>query len=388
MARTYASPTRYRKRQVIATASMKPLMCIMIVFTVMFAIFFPTTGDPALVFSSMMGSTYTQGNALSNWQVARETTKSNDTTYFKELPYRVVIPDNEALSNALTIYNFYAYHMDDAVALADSATASSKQINLDFPGIGTVQEISWSPALHNHVEITDNVAKLIAIGVMGRAYTEIGNNPHADHPEAGNNADNMYQEWNSFTHEQKLVALNTPSFMNDPLTNGAWQDGRLNRWDGYNPGSAPGNRVTGKWGYGLIQFTGGRRINMANWAELNGYNFEEFDAQLVYSVIEYVRMTKGLEYVVDELTGLDPANDKDCERAVQLIYGTYVYHGGGVMVDAVNGCSSCGSSQKHTDSNENLYKQGYANTNMSILEVVRKFDAEGPEGFGGSFVVE
>lgn len=348
-----------------------------------------------------------QAQMLSMYQAAGNTLQDLNTQLFKQLPYRVEVPGNEALSNALTIYNFYAYHMEEAIVVANEAQSQSQSVDLNFPGIGSVQTISWAPVVSNSISVNDNVAKLIAIGVMGRSYTEIGSRPDADTCEGGNSYALQTAEWKSFTHEQKLVALNNPNFMNEPLTVG--NNGTNNRWAGYNPPYTPykgstnsnhvqgqsypndpnGNRYTGKWGYGLIQFTAGRRVNLANWSEMNGYNFEEFGSQLYYSVIEWVRMTNGIEYVVSELTGLDPSDDAACERAVQLMYGTFVYHGGGVRVDAVTGCSdsSCGHSM-HTESNNNLYKHDYAGTDMSILEVCRLFDAQGPEAFGGSFVYD
>lgn len=391
-------------------SALKDIAQIMVIFLIVFMICFMWVNPFESVdyFNVDLTGAYnnSQASMLMRYLSYDKAQDSAQSQYFKSMPYRVEVPGNEALSNALTIYNFYAYHLDEAIEIASASEAMTKNVNLNFSGIGDVSEISWSPDYNHTVSVDDNTAKLIAIGIMGRAYTEIGKNPHADHPEGGNNSANMYEEWNSFTHEQKLAALNNAQFMNTPLTAGSWNDGRSNRWGGYNPPYTPykgetnanhvkgqsyptdptGNRYTGKWGYGLIQFTGGRRINMANWAELNGYNFEEFDAQLYYSVVEFMRKTTGIEYVVSELSGRNPANDADCERAVQLMFGEFVYHGGGVSIPAGGVCSSCGKT--HTDSNDNLYKHNYANTDMSILEVCRLFDSGGPEAFGGHFATE
>lgn len=348
MARTYASPTRYRKRQVIATASMKPLMCIMIVFTVMFAIFFPTTGDPALIFSSTMGSTYTQGNALSNWQVARDATNINDAGYRNQVhqgEYVVTVPGNEQLSLVLTLYNFVAYHTDEIVERSrNNVIPGYSHHDLDFDSIDT---------------------RLLGVGLCGTFLNEIGKeSTNIDVPEYGGNGDAIQAEWNTYTLDQKIAALLDDDYM-------------INRWSKsyayYN------NALTGKWGYGVIQFTGDRRKNFGLWAQANNQDITQLDVQLTWIPIEWQQtLFPSMEYIISELQGRSADNLDDCKRAVQLIFADTVYHGAKfeVPVGGVCSYSKHNPPDDHTARNVNLDIQNFAGTGMTLYEAIMAWDAD------------
>lgn len=221
MARTYASPTRYRKRQVIATASMKPLMCIMIVFTVMFAIFFPTSGDTAFIFSSLMGTTYTQGNALTNWQVARDTTNANDASYSSQLhansEWVVTGSGTDHFDAYLTYYNCIAYHTPEMLK-------KIYEVYPEYQGAG-----DW--LLSSGVDF-----RLLAAGVIGASMAESWNYKRGlDIMEGGWPGDRIYTLWDSYTIEEQCNAL----------VDANW-------W--YSACGKTTNKPDG-WGYGLFQWT-------------------------------------------------------------------------------------------------------------------------------------
>lgn len=266
----------------------------------------------------------------------------------------------------LSAFNMLAYHWDEMEKIVLDAIGSkySNAKPCDFPD--------------------DVDMELFALAVMGTSLSETSSDGTVDMPEKGKNPEAMLAEWASFSEEEKIAALMNKTFMNEPLSDGPWQDGRANRWDGYNgvkssdpkvywPENDPqGARFTGKWGYGLYQWTAKRREVFADIWEKSGYDMSKIDGQVLMIVAEAMGATtwrNQYHRVFNMLTTSNfpgGVNDPDYKYSIAAFWSSCVRGNYKASLSELKGGA-------HSTRNENLELSKYAVNGHTWLEIYKAY---------------
>lgn len=337
-------------------------ICVLLLVVVLICTFWNVSdslADPELETDiSGFGQQSSQSQFIASYTRAREQEQLTET-FRKQIvhsEYSVTGSGYDNVDLRLSAFNMLAYHWD----------ALEEAVRTAFPD-------------SQPVEFPDDIdMEVFALAVMGTSLDESGSTGTVDKPESGNNWGNMQQEWQSFTDEQKIEALLDPQFMNKPLSDGPWQDGRPNRWDGY----LPGNCAAGKWGYGLYQWTAGRREVLGTLWRDTDYNLSTIDGQMVMIAAEAMGTSISsswrpeYKHMFAQMTKSNFPNGiygDNYPYSISIFWGSCVYGNNRITYEkAVNGSFSA--------RNGNLTNTKWAVNGHVWLEIYRTFATDGVEG--------
>lgn len=333
---------RYRSKHTITMSVFKKLIIpVVLIFTIMFAVFFPTGADVTddIVMSANVSANMAQGAAHTLYtQMATEKDPNDGFTGNSTTEaWEVTGSGNELLDRALSAYNYIAHYMDPALDYVyEDLTFAKPKLERKGADFSTIDR------------------RILAAGFVACFKSEIGGcNNGVDVVENWNSISELQTTWNGMSYEQKLSALKDDSWLKN------------------NGFSLTDTQASGKWGYGIIQFTGGRRINLASFGEKEGIDITQLAGQMQYVLVEWYCMINGttVPYFQQRLQG-KPFTAESCALACDLIYSYTVYSGAGYPTASFR-----------EDRHNNIYSPDWYGTGMTMFEALEAFEAEGVAAF-------
>lgn len=205
-------------------------------------------------------------------------------------PMHVSGTGDEHIDEILTLYNSLAHHLPTVV----------DQVHAKYP------DADLSRILNSSVD-----TKIIPSAIIGNAMSESFNlRRGVDVVENGFRGTQLEATWDSLDTNGKIGFLrNTDAFC--AVTN------------------PTATQARGNWGYGIFQFTGGRRLALADFWELTGYDMTTAEGQAIYCLYEYTAnsdMKARYNHIYGELENNNVTYSlENCKTATDLFYRCNVY---------------------------------------------------------------
>lgn len=332
----------YRSRHTITLSVLKKLaLPFLLIFAVMFAVFIPTGAEDVEDVVMAVSSPVTTSQAAAHTMYMRAAMERDPNDGYvdnsTETEWEVSGTGNEQLDRALSAYNYIAHYMDPALDyIYNDLTFASPKVKREKSDFSTVDR------------------RILAAGFVACFKSEIGGCTNGvDVVENWQVIPALRSEWLSMNYQQKIAALK----------DNAWL--RSNGW------AKTDKQASGKWGYGIIQFTGGRRVNLATFGLQEGIDITELSGQMLYVLVEWYCMINGttVPYFQERLQGKQ-FTAESCALACDLIFSYTVYSGSGYP-----------SASFRDDRHHNIYAEDWYGTGMTMFEALQAFDSEGITAF-------
>lgn len=356
---SYAPTFQSRKRKRKAPKPPNPLMLkvylifalivVVMLVCLMMSLVVPEVNVPQP--DTVTGYNMQQSRMLSVFQRANAQAADSALSYKKELhngEWMVTGTGYDNVDVRLSAFNMLAYHWQEL-----------EEVVLEI-----------YPQLRP-IEFPENIdMEMFALSVMGCSLSETGSTGGVDTPEYGGNRSGVMAEWQTMTDQEKINALLDPYWM-------------LSRWSTsyayYN------NATWGGWGYGLYQWTAGRREVLAHLWQESGYDLSQIDGQMIMVCAEAMGSggigggTSWRGQYAKVFSQMTP------DYFPQGIYGDNYKYGVAIFwADCVYGWGSIdyakASAGRMSDRNDNLSSSGYAVNGHTWYEIYTTFADLGVEG--------
>lgn len=330
-----------RKHTIVISVFKKFIIPFVLIFTVMFAVFIPTGADTTenvvMAVTASRSTAQSAAHTLYETAAARKDPNDGYTDNSTKEDWIVTGSGDEMLDQALSAYNYIAYHMDPALDyIYGDLTFASPRLPRDGADFSSIDR------------------RVLAAGFVACFKSEIGGCTNGvDVVENWNNINALRQAWLGMSYEQKLAALKDDAW----LRNKGW--------------ALTSTQSAGHWGYGIIQFTKGRRVNLASFGEHENIDITQLSGQMLYVLVEWYCMINSttVPYFQDRLLG-KPFTAESCALACDLIYSYTVYSGAGYPAASFR-----------QDRHNNINTDNWYGTGMTMFEALQAFDAEGVSAF-------
>ena len=290
--------------------------------------------------------TYGQPNSAQSQFVAQylsarqEADKREDERkqYLHNGEWEVTGTGDDRLDELLTIYNTLAYHYDEVVAEVISKDPSAVPLTLPADVDLEVYALSILGTSLYESSASDTVESW---GVSSSTWASLSDDQkiaalkdhnwlHDINAAAGNaQGKSNYVDSSGYARYANGVIANEPGSNGKPKSNGGYQRGNVVTGKDYY-----GKTVTigGRWGYGMYQWTYGRRVSMANAWEALPYDMSTMYGQIIWSVAEGMNgfgggMHRYQQAVMNECTRSNFPNgiwDDKVQESIALFWGNCV----------------------------------------------------------------
>lgn len=330
-----------KRNYLLESVAKKLAIPALLIFAFIFTVFIPTGADSTDdIVMSVGTSTSTSQSAAHMLYVTAVTEKDHNDGYVgndtKEA-WEVTGSGNDMLDRALSAYNYIAYYMDPALDyIYNDLTYATPMLDREGADFSAIDR------------------RILAAGFVACFKNEIGGCTNGvDVVENWNELSSLRQEWTAMSYDQKIAALKDDNWLDD---------------NGY---ALTSTQAGGDWGYGIIQFTGGRRINLATFGEQEGIDITQLQGQMLYVLVEwYCKINSTtVPYFQNTLLG-KPFTADSCALACDLIYSYTVYSGSGYPAASFR-----------EDRHSNINTADWYGTGMTMFEALQAFDAEGVSAF-------
>lgn len=340
------APRRLKKRRhmIYRAASTKLLLPIGAILLLILFLALRVDGaeEAAAVVDGYVSTTSTyQSDAYITYLTYEERTAVDDSDYLNtkrdEGDWEVSGTGNEKLDRALSAYSYIAYNLDAALDYVYSNEKGSTQVDRDGADFSTVDR------------------RVLAAGFVACFKSEIGGCDNGvDVVENWQSFSALREKWKGMDYKDKLSALEDDDWLKD------------------NGFALTAIQEKGYWGYGIIQFTAGRRKNLASFGQREGVDITSLAWQMQYSLMEwYCKLSHTpVPYFHEQLLDKD-FTAESCAYACDLIYTYTVRTGSGYVA----------SLTLNTDRHENINTQNWYGTGMTMFEALKKFDSAGVAAF-------